>query len=79
MHAYISEYPAGPVRSHETGECELNTQLFLPLNPLEEDAQVLAVLAALSCCMIDIANSSLFPESMQDAGRRKTIMRDSSV
>ena len=58
---------------------ELDTQLVLLLNPhYRKIAQVLAVLAVLSCCTVDIANYSLFPESMHDAGRCRTGMLDSS-
>ncbi len=33
VHTYMSEYPAGPVKSHETGDDQLNVQLVLSSNP----------------------------------------------
>ena len=70
MHAYNSEYPAGPVRSHGAGENELKTQLTARSGfqtPLQEVAQVLAVLAVLFRCKLDIA-SPPFPFSRDHAG-----------
>ena len=76
MHAYISEYGAGPVRSHRAGEHELNTQLILSVDPrcrkLHRFWQ--SWQSFLAAWLICIASPSLFPERMQDGVERACLI-----